>query len=81
MGELVNFIDDDILDRFEMMLHDFPGKNRLESFGGCDEDVGWCRGLLPSVGCGSVPMSHCDGKLRGRDKPLEAVNHVAVQRT
>ena len=81
MGELVNFIDDDILDRLEMTLHDFPGKNRLESFGCCDEDVGWRRGLLPSIRCRGVPMPHSDGELRGCDETLDAVDHVAVQRT
>ena len=57
MRKLVDFVDDYELDPPEMTLHDFSGKNRLQSLGSRDENARRNCGLLPSLGRWGVPMS------------------------
>ncbi len=80
MRELVDLVDDDVSDRREMTLHDFPWKDCLKGLRSRDEDVGRNGGLLPTLGRRGVSMSHCYGEFCRLDQTLDAIDHVSVQR-
>src|SRR6267378_4082196 len=70
--KLVDFVDDYITHCFEMTLHYFSRKNRLEGFRGGDEDIWRDRCLFSPLGRRRIPVSHCHGEFGGCDETLDS---------
>src|SRR5205807_6893547 len=79
MGELMNLVDDDVPDRFQVTLHNLARKNCLEGLRSGNQNVGGSRGLLAPFGWGSIAMSHRHGEFRSVNKMSKALDHVSIQ--
>src|SRR5439155_9602464 len=79
MGELVNFVDDNVPDCPEVTLHELARKNCLERLRGCNQNIGWSRGLFAPFGWRRIAMSHRDSEFRAFGEMSKPLDHVSVQ--